>query len=287
MRIGVSPWGSSFPGVIRVATAAAEAGLDTLWLGDGLLVVPDFPQWSGGMEPFVELSWLAGRFPSMAVGVGAAVLPLRDVMWVAKQASTLDQLTEGRFFLVVTPGIWEREFAFRGLSYSDRGSRYNDSISALLAAFAGLPHDGPEIVLPGDGRLSPVPFTPGGPPLWLAGDRATFERALDRSLPFQARATTPAELEPLAKEWFARGGGELGVRIGLRVAEEVAPSATNSDSVASANELAGPPAYLAEQLAAYSTLGVTDLSLMPGRDDETSLRTIDDLATKILPVLRP
>jgi alkanesulfonate monooxygenase SsuD/methylene tetrahydromethanopterin reductase-like flavin-dependent oxidoreductase (luciferase family) len=285
MRIGVSPWGSSFPGVVRVATAAAEAGLDTLWLGDGLLVVPDFPQWSGGMEPFVELSWLAGRFPSMAVGVGAAVLPLRDVMWVAKQASTLDQLTEGRFFLVVTPGIWEREFTFRGLSYSNRGSRYNHSISALLAAFAGLPHDGPEIVVPEDGRLSPVPFTPGGPPIWLAGDRATFERALNRGLPFQARATTPAELEPLAKEWFARGGGELGVRIALRVAEGAAERVPSSDSVASANELAGPPDYLAEQLATYSALGVTDLSLMPGRDDETSLRTIEDLATKILPAL--
>ncbi len=283
MRIGVSPWGSSFPGVVRVATAAAEAGLDTLWLGDGLLVVPDFPQWSGGMEPLVELSWLAGRFPSMAVGVGAAVLPLRDVMWVAKQAATLDQLTEGRFFLVVTPGIWEREFTYRGLSYRRRGSRFDESISALLAAFAGQSHHGPEIVVPDDGRLSPVPFTPGGPPLWLAGDRATFERALERGLPFQARATTPGDLEPIAAEWFARGGGQLAVRIALRVTDRVTRSPTNLGGVARANELAGSPAYLADQLAAYRALGVTDLSLMPGRDDETSLRTIHDLATKILP----
>lgn len=117
MRVGVSPWGSSLAGVLRVASAAVEAGVDTLWLGDGLLVVPDFPQWCGGMEPLTELAWLAGRYPSVAVGIGAAVLPLRDVLWVAKQAATLDQLTQGRFFLVVTPGIWEREFVYRGLSY--------------------------------------------------------------------------------------------------------------------------------------------------------------------------
>ncbi len=121
MRIGVSPWGSSREGIIAVADAAAQAGLDEFWLGDGLLVVQDFPQWSGGMEPFVELAWLAGRHPEMGIGLGAAVLPLRDVLYVAKQAASLDQLTAGRFTLVVTPGIWEREFAYRGLSFKDRG----------------------------------------------------------------------------------------------------------------------------------------------------------------------
>ncbi len=286
MRIGISPWGSSRSGVVGVAAAAADAGVDTLWLGDGLLAVPDFPQWSGGMEPFVELSWLAGRFPQLAVGVGAAVLPLRDVLWVAKQAATLDQLTKGRFFLVVTPGIWEREFVYRGLSYEKRGRRFDDAVSALQAALAGRGYQGTEFTLPDDGRLSPAPYTAGGPPLWLAGDRATFERALRRGLPFQARALTPTGLEPLASEWSSRGGGELAVRISIRLADQVETATVNATSVASANELAGPATYLADQLAAYQALGVTDVSLMPGRDDPTSLLTIEALATTILPALR-
>jgi alkanesulfonate monooxygenase SsuD/methylene tetrahydromethanopterin reductase-like flavin-dependent oxidoreductase (luciferase family) len=273
-------------GVTRVATAAVEAGIDTLWLGDGLLVVPDFPQWSGGMEPLTELAWLAGRYPSVSVGIGAAVLPLRDVLWVAKQAATLDQLTEGRFLLVVTPGIWEREFVYRGLSYKARGKRFDDFLDALQAAFAGHGYRGDAIELPDEGRLSPVPFTPGGPPVWLAGDRATFERALRRGLPFQARATRPEALEPLAREWFERGGGELAVRVALQVADKV-PAATGAvGSVAQANALVGPATYLAEQLAAYQALGVTDVSFIPGHDDETSLRTIEALTTQILPALR-
>ncbi|WP_053226382.1 LLM class flavin-dependent oxidoreductase [Solirubrobacter soli] len=277
MRVGVSPWGTSLAGVKRVAAAAEAARVDTLWLGDGLLVVPDFPQWSGGLEPFAELAWLAGRHPSLAIGVGAAVLPLRDPLYVAKQAATLDQLTEGRFFLVVTPGIWEREFAFRGLSFKARGTRFDEFIRVVRAAFAGEPFAGEQVTLPPDGRLSPVPFTVGGPPLWLAGGRPTFERALRHGLGFQARTTPPSAFAATAREWFDRGGGDLAMRIALQVADAV---------VESDDALAGPPAYLTEQLAAYRDLGLADVSLMPGRDDATSLRTLEALAEEILPALR-
>lgn len=282
MRIGVSPWASSLDGVRRVAAAAVEAGVDTLWLGDGLLVVPDFAQFSGGMEPFVELAWLAGRHPEVAVGVGAAVLPLRDVLSVAKQAATLDQLTEGRFFLVVTPGFWEREFAYRALSFKQRGRRFDDFVAALRAAFNGDAYDGEQIALPADGRLSPVPYTPGGPPLWLAGGRPTFERALRAGLPFQARTTPPAAFASTAREWFERGGGELAMRIALEVADRVSDAGPGA---AQANALVGPPGYLAEELAAYRELGLADVSLMPGRDDDASLRTLEALGGEILPAL--
>lgn len=279
MRIGVSPWGSTLEGVKRVAARAADAGIDTLWLGDGLLVMEDFPRFSGGMEPFVELAWLAGRHPQVGVGVGAAVLPLRDPLWVAKQAATLDQLTEGRFFLVVTPGIWEREFAYRELSFKGRGRRLEAFIGVLRAAFAGEPYESDDIRLPAEGLLSPVPFTPGGPPLWLAGGRPTFERALRLRTPFQARTTAPAEFAPVARDWFERGGGELAMRIAIGLDDRV------GDGAAQTNALIGPPSYLAEQLEAYRELGLADISLMPGTDDETSLRTLDALAEEILPAL--
>jgi alkanesulfonate monooxygenase SsuD/methylene tetrahydromethanopterin reductase-like flavin-dependent oxidoreductase (luciferase family) len=267
-----------------VATAAAQAGVDTLWLGDGLLVVPDFPPWSGGMEAFTELAWLAGAHPTLGIGIGAAVLPLRDVLWVAKQAATLDHLTEGRFFLVVTPGIWEREFEFRHRSFSARGRHFEDQIGALRAAFAGAGYEGETIRLPDEGRLSPEPFSKNGPPLWLAGDRATMERALRLGLPFQARATTPLTLRPIAEQWFERGGGDLAVRIALEVADDI-PEELVVDNVAQASALIGPPNYLTEQLAQYAALGVADVSIMPGRNDATSLRTLESLGAEVLPAL--
>jgi alkanesulfonate monooxygenase SsuD/methylene tetrahydromethanopterin reductase-like flavin-dependent oxidoreductase (luciferase family) len=276
MRIGVSPFASTAAGVRRVAAAAVDGGIDTIWLGDGLLVVDAFPMWSGGLEPFVELSYFAGRHPGIRVGLGAAVVPLRDVLWLAKQAATLDQLTEGNFVLVVAPGFWEREFTYRGLSFRDRGARFDDLVGALRAAFAGEPYEGESVRLPAEGRLSPVPFTAGGPPLWYAGGPHTFDRAIRDGAPFQARPAAPPTLAPLAAEWFDRGGTDLAVRVPFELSDRV----ESTDVL-----LRGPASYLADELAAYRDIGVADVSLMPGRDDEASLRTVEALAADVLPVL--
>jgi len=280
VRIGVSPWGSSREGAVAAADVAVAAGVDTLWLGDGLLTVPDFPQWAGGMEPFVELAWLAGRYPAVRVGLGAAVLPLRDVVWLVKQASTLDQLTAGRFDLVVAPGYWRREFEYLGLDFDRRGERFDDLLLALQAGFVGAPYDGDELRWPGDGRLSPEPFTAGGPPFWLAGGRATFERALRTGRPFQARGPAhPRELAPLAAEWHDRGGADLALRVSFEVAETVDESHPTETVI-------GPPSYLAEQVLAYAEQGVADLSVRPGQSDEASRRAVDALGEEIIPALR-
>jgi len=270
MRIGVSPFASTRDGARRVAAAAVEGGIDTIWLGDGLLEVDDFPMWSGGLEPFVELAYFAGRHPRIRVALGAAVLPLRDVHWVAKQAATLDQLTEGNFVLAVTPGFWAREFAYRGLVFEERGRRFEELVGALRGAWS----------VPGstDDRLSPAPFTPGGPPLWYAGGRATFERALRDGVPYQAPPTPPDQLREMAGEWFDRGGADLAVRISLEFGKRVATSG---------DVLRGPAPYLLEQLVLYRALGVADVSIMPGRDDATSLRTIEVLASDVLPRFAP
>jgi hypothetical protein len=47
----------------------------------------------------------------------------------------------------------------------------------------------------------------------------------------------------------------------------------------------GPPAFLADSVYAYRQLGVTDLSLMPGQDADTSLHTIEALVEQVLPEL--
>src|SRR5262249_1362202 len=130
VRVGISPFASSRDGSRRVVAAAVEGGIDTIWLGGGLLEVDAFPVWAGGLERFVELAYLAGRHPGTRVGLGAAVLPLRDVQWVAKQAATLDQLTEGGFVLAVTPGFWEREFEYRGVPFGPRGRRFEELVGA-------------------------------------------------------------------------------------------------------------------------------------------------------------
>jgi alkanesulfonate monooxygenase SsuD/methylene tetrahydromethanopterin reductase-like flavin-dependent oxidoreductase (luciferase family) len=273
LRIGISPWAGSRSGVERVAEAALSAGIDTFWLGDGLLGRPDFPAWSGGMESFSELAWLAGRYPGASVALGAAVLPLRDPLWVAKSAASLDQLTEGRFTLVLAPGNWPDEFTALGRDFDGRGAVLENGYRLLLDIWSAA----------GDGRPSPRPWTQGGPPLWLAGARATMLRAIRLGLPFQASRIGPSALGPTAREWFDRGGTKLAVRVRMGTGRDASSSPTATDTGA----LIGSAAFLAEQVDAFRQLGVTDLSIMPGQDVDSSLRTIEALAEVALPALAP
>jgi alkanesulfonate monooxygenase SsuD/methylene tetrahydromethanopterin reductase-like flavin-dependent oxidoreductase (luciferase family) len=278
LRIGISAWASDRSGVERVAEAALSAGVGTFWLGDGLLGRPDFPPWSGGMESFTELAWLAGRYPGASVALGAAVLPLRDPLWVAKSAATLDQLTEGRFTLVLAPGNWPDEFAAADRDFARRGA----ALEAGLRTLREIWSDGA-----GDGGPSPRPWSPGGPPLWLAGARATMLRAIRLGVPFQASRVGPAGLAPVARDWFDRGGTELAVRVRMGVGNAGAGDGSPAPTATETGALIGSAAFLAEQVEAFRELGVTDLSIMPGQDAEESLRTIEALAEQALPALVP
>jgi hypothetical protein len=51
------------------------------------------------------------------------------------------------------------------------------------------------------------------------------------------------------------------------------------------DRIAGPAGYVAEQLAGYADLGVSDISIIPGNSDETSLRTVNVLVEQVLPSL--
>ena len=281
VRLGISPFASTQAGVERLAGLAVSGGITTLWLGDGLLHNPDFPTWSGAMEPCTELAWLAGRFPEAALGLTAAVLPLRDITWLAKQAMTLDHVARGRFTLAVAPGFWRTESAARGFDHAERGARFDDALDGLIAAFAGRAHHGPHVTVPAG--LSPGPVTVGGPPLWLAGAAATMRRALARGLPFQVARTSPEALAPVAREWRDGGGTGLGVRIRVGVAPT-----TGGDGLARGVDwqaLVGSPSYLADAMGRYADLGVSDLSMIPGQDDESSMSTVEAIVEHVLPVL--
>ncbi|WP_165399848.1 LLM class flavin-dependent oxidoreductase [Xylanimonas ulmi] len=263
-----------------MADVAIAGGIDTFWLGEGLLEMPAFPVWSGGMEPLTWLAYLAGQHPGIRVGLGASVLPLRDVQWLAKQSATLDQLTAGNHVLALAPGFWASEFAYRGVDFESRGAALDGLLDALVAAFAGEPYASAHVRLADGARLSPRPHNGVAPQLWLAGGAATMRRAQERGWPFQARGASPAELAPTTRTWFEGGGGLLGLRVAVRVTDEPTSSAHLSGYA-----VTGSPVEVAQTLADYAALGVCDVSLIPGHDDEASLATTKALVDEVLPRL--
>lgn len=265
LQIGISPNGNTRDEVDRLAALAASVGIDRLWLGDGILTNDDFPGWRGGMESMTELAWLAGRH-DLPIGITAAVLPLRDMDWLIREANTLDHLTDGDFVLAVAPGFWPEELAHRGVDVDRLGSVFEDQLTALRSGLAG-------------GPLSPGPFRPGGPPVWLAGAHATMQRALRLGLPFQASRAVPDDLAPIADRYFSGGGVSLAHRIYVEVGD-AAPAGTRVER----NTLTGPADFLAEAIHGFADMGVSDLSLIVGHDEPSAHATLEALASTVLAV---
>jgi alkanesulfonate monooxygenase SsuD/methylene tetrahydromethanopterin reductase-like flavin-dependent oxidoreductase (luciferase family) len=271
IQVGVSPFGSSREVVLDLARRARDAGLDGLILGDGFVSTPSFPIWSGGIDCFVELAWLAGKVDMASYGIDAIVAPCRDPRVLAKQAASLSAVTEGRCHIALAAGFWAEDAQLFGFDFAERGARLDEGIRALLAAWRGESFSGKFW-----SWEAPLPISPchqvALPEIWLSGAEATMKRAVRYGLPFEPTRMTPNEIETLARKYVDAGGREFRVRTRMSVSAPVrGPGAKDFPT------LVGPPDYLAEQLAAYAALGATYVSVVAGYDDRSCAETIDAL----------
>lgn len=171
LRFGVQISGQRPEGVplprtyLEAATAAEEAGYDSVWAGDHISFHNPI------LDCTVALAAFAACTRKVALGAGVLLLPLRHPAIVAKQISSLDYLSEGRVILGVgVGGEGEKDFEAVGVPLQERGARTDEAIGVLRALlttedasftgtftrFSGI-------------SMSPRSPRPGGPPIWVGG----------------------------------------------------------------------------------------------------------------------
>lgn len=231
------------------AVAAEEAGFDSGWVTDHLIVPPEHARIYGTIaEALVSLGFLAGRTHRLQLGVSALVVPQRNPLVALKQLTTLDFLSGGRLVTAVAAGWMEGEFALLGADFDRRGRALNEWLDLAASAFAQMPGRVDEL----DGWLAPALVRPGGPELWVAGvSRATLRRAAKTGV-WHPVALEPEELRALAGELREqRPDSGVILRIGVHVQEE---PATGTDE-RGRHAIAGPPDWVGERLREYVDAG--------------------------------
>lgn len=163
--------------VRRFAARVEELGFEHLLAYDHILgVKPPRDDWEGPydytdqfLEPFVLFGQLASVTTDLQFITGVLVLPQREPVLVAKQAATLDVLSDGRFILGAGVGWNDREYGNLGMDFRTRGRRIEEQIDLMralwtdeLVEFAG------EWYEVRDAGIAPRP-TGGSIPLWLGG----------------------------------------------------------------------------------------------------------------------
>ena len=267
--------------LLGAAVAAEEAGFDSGWVTDHLIVPEEHaPVYGSIAEPLVTLGFLAGRTTRLHLGVSALVVPQRNPLVALKQLTTLDFLSGGRIVTAVAAGWMEGEFDTLGASFEGRGRLLDDWLRLAAAAFEQMPgrvaYEGKLLSL--DGWLAPGLVRPGGPELWVAGvSRATLRRAALTGV-WHPVALEPPRLRELAAELRERrGDARVVLRIGVAFADAPRPGRDERGRHA----IEGPPEWIAERLAEYVDAGCDGFVLNLGHErpglDERVRRFVDDV----------
>ncbi|WP_376790192.1 LLM class F420-dependent oxidoreductase [Thermoflexus sp.] len=172
---------ASSPEAIRaVAQAAEDLGFDSLWTTDHILVPEAHSQPYGRIfETWTTLTYVAALTRRVRLGTSILLLGLRNPVLVAKQAATLDQLSNGRLILGIGAGWLAREFESLGMSFRRRIRFLEEGIILMRALWTNpRPRFQGRFFRIEDAVFEPLPVQPGGPPIWIGGNtEAAVRRA--------------------------------------------------------------------------------------------------------------
>jgi alkanesulfonate monooxygenase SsuD/methylene tetrahydromethanopterin reductase-like flavin-dependent oxidoreductase (luciferase family) len=157
-------------------------------------------------DELIALTAAAAVTERIGLMANTLIEPAYDPIGVARQAASLDQISEGRFILGLAVGWRPNDFEVAGRAWSDRGARLDADIDLMQRIWRGEKVNGADKV------LSPRPTNGDSVPLAFGGNvAASFRRAAQHGIGWTAGGAPPEEVRDLAAKasaaWAAAGRG--------------------------------------------------------------------------------
>ena len=168
--------GALFEGVAAMATAAEEAGYDSVWVMDHFYQLPPM---GGPSQPMLDaytlLGALATQTSRVRLGTMVTGVTYRNPAHLAKIVTTLDVISAGRAILGIGAAWYDVEHEGLGFDFPPAGERLDRLEEALQICRAMFTEEAPTF----DGRYyrihearnMPPPVQPGGPRILIGGGR--------------------------------------------------------------------------------------------------------------------
>ena len=234
-------------GIGSMASDLEDAGFQSLWCSDHVVM----PQHVESLYPFsddgsvtwdlkmpwydavVALSCMQEATTTAEIGVAVLVLALRHPLTFAKQAASIDALSEGRLAIGVGAGWLSEEFEALGVDFDSRGPRMDSYLELMRHAWSGSvgPSDDEYHHLPAAVWTHPTPARPV--PILIGGMSAAALRrtarlgdgwlALQRADELDAQAMASA-IGALREHCASEERDPSSVRVVLRVIESAGRS---------------------------------------------------------------
>ena len=168
--------------LLEIARRAEELRYDSLWTFQRLLHPAD-GDWGASyravQDPLISLAYVAAATERIRLGVAVVNAPFYAPIVLAKQLTTLDQVSAGRLDVGLGLGWAAEEFTAVGVTQQRRGARLDEFVDCLRAIWADDPvrFDGEFYQLPA-AMVAPKPVQRPHPPILLGGGA---DRALRRA----------------------------------------------------------------------------------------------------------
>jgi alkanesulfonate monooxygenase SsuD/methylene tetrahydromethanopterin reductase-like flavin-dependent oxidoreductase (luciferase family) len=127
-------------------------------------------------SPLPLAAAIAARTTTLQISVAALLMALYEPVKLAEDLAVIDLIARGRVSYVVGIGYRSEEFAMFGIDRSRRGGIVENRISILRRLWTGETVD----VEGRPARITPMPFTPGGPMLAYGGGSEVAARRAGR-----------------------------------------------------------------------------------------------------------
>ena len=226
MKVGLIPVNIGVSGLepmLALAEKAEQVGIESLWTFEHVVVPVDYkskyPYSADGkmgvtpetnfIDPLVALTAIAARTKRVRLGTGVNILPQTNPLYMAKQAASLDLVSNGRFMLGVGVGWLREEFDALGVPYERRGARFDDYVVAMRKAWKGdvVEHDS-EFVRWHGFKTYPIPVQKcrgqNAVPIVVGGSKGkAFARVAKYGDGWYAPTAAVGQLEPLVKQLHA------------------------------------------------------------------------------------
>jgi len=171
------PW----PEYQDLARQVEASGYDSIWVGDHLLYDLPGGLTRGPYEVWTTLAAIAAVTERVEIGPLVASTSFHSPAMLAKQAATVDAISQGRLIVGLGAGWNRREYDAFGFPYDRRVSRFEEALAIIVpllrtgrTTFHGEFYDVEDCV------LDPRPVRESGPPIMLG---STGPRMLGIGLP--------------------------------------------------------------------------------------------------------
>ncbi len=264
-----------WPELLDMVRAIEDLGFDSIWVGEHLLY-----RWAdrparGPWEAWTLMAGVAAVTSRVEFGPLVACTNFHNPALLAKQASTIDEISGGRFILGLGAGWNETEFRAFGFAYDHRVDRFEEAFTIIrtLLREGAIDFDG-RFYQARDCELLPRGPRPGGPPLLIGSNgprmlRVTMPHADAWNSWFADIGNRPdgiprlREIVDSACADVGRDPAEIERTVAVLVRGPGGTGRIQGDyAQAGPPPLEGPPEDVAESLRSYARAGISHVQLV-------------------------